>query len=104
LTTSRQYPPDPDEVAAYIDANIASDGKIEIEQRIQDEVRTVVGHLLESDLCAPLDEVGAREVERISELDRHVQRHEQPEGVPPALVIDDVLDDDESAARGQGFV
>ena len=58
----------------------------------------------EAGLAAPAREVGAGEVERVAELDQHVQRHHQPEGVLAPRVVDQVLDDDERAARRQGVV
>src|SRR5438132_1327833 len=63
--------------------------------------RTGEGHelsLLEPDLLTPLGEVAAGEVECVSELDQHIQRHHQPENVLAAGVVDQVLDDDECAA------
>ena len=43
-------------------------------------------------------------VERVAELDQHVQRHQEAEGVLAAGVVDEVLDRDERAARGQRLV
>src|SRR5262245_5124207 len=59
---------------------------------------------LESRLARPGTEVGAREVEGLAELDQHVKRHQQPEGILAARVVDQVLDGDERAAGGQRVV
>src|SRR6476661_4854270 len=44
--------------------------------------------LPEPRLLAPAGEVGPCEVERLAELDQHVERHQQPEGVLTAGVVD----------------
>ena len=54
-------------------------------------------YLFEPGLLAPAGKVAAREVKRVAELDQHVERHQQPERVFAAGVINDVLDCDESA-------
>jgi hypothetical protein len=49
-------------------------------------------------------EVAAGEVESVSELDQHVERHHQPKGVLSPSVVDQVLDDDERASLWEGLV
>src|SRR5437763_15929147 len=56
--------------------------------------------LLKPSLTAPASKVSAREVESVSELDQHIERHEQPEHVLAASVVDHVLDGNECAALG----
>src|SRR5581483_12327779 len=60
--------------------------------------------LTEADLRTPAGEVGTGEVERIAELDQHVERHHQPEGVLAAGVVDQVLDRDERPAWPERLV
>src|SRR5215208_5442725 len=55
-------------------------------------------------LLAPLAELGAGKVKRIAKFDQHVQRHDETEGVLPALIVDYVLDGDQRAADWQRAV
>ena len=59
---------------------------------------------LESCLFTPAPEVGAAEIKCITELDEHVEGHQQAEGVFAPLVIDDILHGDERAVFRQGIV
>ena len=61
-------------------------------------------YLPEACLLAPSGKVGAREVERIAELDQHVERHEEAERVFAAGVVDEVFDDDVRPALWQRVV
>src|SRR5215471_3929352 len=51
--------------------------------------------LPEAGLAHPGGAVCARVIEPAARLDQHVQAHQQPEGVAPALVVDERLEDDE---------
>src|SRR5215510_1094211 len=73
--------------------------------------RRTVGFVERNDLepfearfAAPVPEVGAREIERVAELNEHVQRHEQPEDVLAPRVVDQRLDGDEGTTGRQGIV
>jgi hypothetical protein len=46
-------------------------------------------------------EVGAGVVECVAELDQHVQRHQQPEGILATRAVDQVLGDDVSPPSGR---
>jgi len=59
---------------------------------------------LEADLSAPAPDVGPGIVERIAELDQHVQRHEQAEDVLAAGIVNECFDGDERAAGREGVV
>src|SRR3954470_23335416 len=61
-------------------------------------------YLFEPGLFAPSGEVAACEIKGVAELDQHVERHEQPERVLAASVVDDVLDDDVSPALWEGVI
>src|SRR5436309_8356872 len=61
-------------------------------------------HLAEPDLRAPGREVSAGEVEGVAELDQHVERHHESEGVLPAGVVDEVLDRHEGSPGGKRVV
>src|SRR5919107_5602756 len=61
-------------------------------------------YLFEPGLFAPAGKVAAREIKRVAELDQHVERHQQPECVFAAGVINDVLDCDESTTLRQRVV
>jgi hypothetical protein len=58
-------------------------------------VDTQACHLLlaatKTHLPTPSVEVSTREVKRIAELDQHIDRHHEAEGVFTSLVIDQVL-------------
>src|SRR2546426_12400315 len=58
----------------------------------------------EANLATPPEEVSSREVERVPELDQHIERHHEPERVLASRVVDQVLNDDEGASRRQGLV
>jgi hypothetical protein len=60
--------------------------------------------LPEAGFAAPTIEIGAREIERLAELDEHVQRHHETKGVLAARIVDDVLNGNECAARGERAV
>ena len=49
-------------------------------------------------LRRPIGELRAREVERIAELDEHVEGHKQAERILSSVVVDDVFNGDERAA------
>ena len=49
----------------------------------------------EAGFATPLAEVRAGIVERFAELDEHVQRHEQPEDILAAGIVDERFDDHE---------
>src|SRR5216117_2575162 len=55
---------------------------------------------LEANVAHPRAAVRARIVETARGLNKHVEAHQQTEGVLPSLVIDDRLVDDESATFG----
>src|SRR5215472_19019742 len=55
---------------------------------------------LEAGIAHPAAAIGAREIKPGLGLDQHVKAHEQAEGVPPAIVINDRLINDERAALG----
>src|SRR5262245_26980241 len=58
----------------------------------------------EARLGAPAVEVRTGEVERVAELDQHVERDEQAEEVLTPLVVDEGLHGDERATRRQRLV
>src|SRR5215468_10313182 len=60
--------------------------------------------LPEANFAAPPDEIGTGEVERVAELDQHVEGLHQAKRVLPSRIIDEVLDDDERATGGKGVV
>jgi hypothetical protein len=59
---------------------------------------------LEPRLSTPAPEVFAREVEGVSELDKHVERHQQAERILPPRIINEVLDCDEGPVVRQRLV
>src|SRR5262245_35137705 len=62
------------------------------------------GEAAEAGVAAPALEVGSRVVERVAELDQHVERHEEPEEVLAPRVVDEMLDDDERATFRQRVI
>ena len=59
---------------------------------------------LESCLAAPLPKIRAAEIEGLTELDEHVQGHEQAENILAPLIVDKIFDGHESAAGWQRTV
>src|SRR6186997_2034588 len=58
----------------------------------------------EAYLAAPFAEVRARIVERVSELDEHVERHQQALDVLAPRIVDERFDGYERAARRQSII
>ena len=58
----------------------------------------------EANFAAPLAEVRAGIVERVTELDEHVQRHEQALNILAPRVVNQRFDGHERAAGRQGVV
>ena len=56
---------------------------------------------LEPDLSAPPVKIGAAEIEGFTELDEHVERHQEAKDVFPSRVIDEILDHHERPPGGR---
>jgi hypothetical protein len=60
--------------------------------------------LFEAGLAHPGGALRTRVPEPAARLDQHIQAHQQPKGVGPALVVDDGVEDDERPVRRQSVV
>src|SRR2546427_1023837 len=58
----------------------------------------------EANLATPPEEVSSPEVERVPELDQHIERHHEPERVLASRVLYQAFNDDERGSRKQGLV
>src|SRR3954466_2081846 len=55
-------------------------------------------------LQTPSREVGAREIERLTKLDEHVERHQKAKGIMPTLVVNQVLNGHKDTTLGKSVV
>lgn len=58
----------------------------------------------EAGIPHPAHAVCSGKVEALAGLDQHVQTHQQPEGIAPAIIVDDWVIHDQRATTGQRFV